>query len=635
MCGICGLISNVPLTYDDLSRVRGMTRVLAHRGPDAEGFWQDEMIAFGHQRLSILDLSEAGHQPMLCIGGRYVVIYNGEIFNFVELRQELAAKGYAFRTATDTEVIAAACDAWGKGCLHRFNGMWALALWDRQERELFLARDRFGIKPLYYHYDGVKLIFASEVQALHLWLGSSAELDTGVISDLCSGGFANHGTHRTYLKQVASLPGGHAACLQNRQLQIIRWYELPRVDVPPTLQEQAEVFRDLLVDACKLRLRSDVPVATSLSGGLDSSSIVSVLHRCFNQTTGERATTDFHNAFCASFPGTPIDEVREAQALAEGVGARLHVLDIVAPTPERLEQAMCACDGLMHALAFYPIWELYGFIHQHGIKVTLDGQGPDEMLGGYRPFAPAFRAALNAGNLAWAWDLYKTYSAQGESKQVSARQEVRSAVFHELLRRYVPNPLIRSAKALTGRATGETVHRGAELKFASPTPNGLDEFQEELYHEFFQSPLPGILQQYDRCSMAHGVECRMPFMDYRLVEFVFSLPNSSRVGGGYTKRVLREAVKGVVPESIRSRRTKIGFNAPIVDWFRGPLREWMQDIMASQDFSESPFFEGKRLRREFEDFLRADTPTWNSAWKFWGAVHFTWWQQNHGNSGGC
>ncbi|MBN2570208.1 MAG: asparagine synthase (glutamine-hydrolyzing) [Deltaproteobacteria bacterium] len=616
------------MRVDDWARVQAMCNRLSHRGPDAEGFWQDTHVAFAHRRLSILDLSRAGNQPMVCKAGRYIIVFNGEIFNFLELRRELSGKGYVFRTQTDTEVVLAAYDAWGKNCLHRFNGMWAFALWDCKDRSLFLARDRFGIKPLYYGYDDLKLVFASELQALHYWLGQDADLDEQVIFDICSGSFANHGTRKTYLKDAESLPPGHLAYLKNGELKIERWYELSRVDVPRTFGEQAGMFRDLFIDACKLRLRSDVPVGTCLSGGLDSSSIVSVLHKSLGQKTMERTTTDFHDAFCASFPDTPIDELCEARTLSKEVGAKLHVLNVTAPTPEKLERAMLSCDGPMHGLAFYPISELYGFIREKGIKVTLDGQGPDEMLGGYRPFGPAFSAALSTCNLPWAWDLYKTYSAQGENSQVSAKKEVRSALIHVLSKRYVPDSIHRLIKSFK-RNTASRITKAAHMELASPTPDDMDEFQAELYNEFFQSPLPGILQQYDRCSMAHGVECRMPFMDYRLVEFVFSLPNRARVGGGYTKRVLREAMMGIVPESIRERKIKIGFNAPIVDWFRSPLRGWMQDIMETQDFRQSAYFDGERLRMEFEDFLRADVPTWNSAWKFWGPVHFTWWKQNN------
>ncbi len=627
MCGICGVVSNNPLEEGGLVCVENMAGDLGHRGPDARGIWQNKRAALGHRRLAILDLSETGHQPMVCMNGRYVVVFNGEIYNFVELRRELSAKGYSFKTESDTEIIAASYDAWGKDCLNHFNGMWAFGLWNCQNESLVLARDRFGIKPLYFFYDGNILAFASEVKALHRWLGNSAKLDADVVSDICMGRFSSHGTEKTYLRDVRSLSAGYMACLRDGQLNIEHWYNLLPVDVPQTLPEQAEMFRDLFFDSCRLRLRSDVPVGTCLSGGLDSSSIVSVLHKCLGQTAGERATSDFHDAFCASFPKTVINEAQEAQTLAQGIDARLHVLDIIAPSSDDLEEAMRACDGPMHSLAFYPIWKLYGFINQHNIKVTLDGQGPDEMLGGYRPFLSAFRAALNGRDLSWAMDVYKTYGNQGRNEQFNAKMEVRSAFFYELRSRYLPNFLIRLAKSITGHKAGKMVDE-VKLRFTNPTPNGLDEFQSELYNEFFQSPLPGILQQYDRCSMAHGIECRMPFMDYRLVEFMFSLPNTSRVGGGYTKRILREAMKGIVPETIRTRKTKIGFNAPIVDWFRGPLRGWIRDIMVSRQFSESPFFDGKGLVQEFEDFLKTNKPSWNLAWKFWGAVHFTWWQQN-------
>jgi asparagine synthase (glutamine-hydrolysing) len=379
MCGIAGIIGtsyNRPFPLD----------ALGHRGPDAEGVWvdHDQRVWLGHRRLSILDLSEGGRQPMECVEGRYQIVFSGEIYNFLELQTFLFSKGYKFHSKSDTEIIPAAYDYWGKDCLHHFNGMWALAIWDKTKKELWLSRDRFGKKPLYYYAHEDELVFASEVRALHLWLGQSAQIDCDVIRSICQGKFEWHGTHRSYLAQVHSLPAGYFLVKSKDQLELRRWYRLEpnSVWVPPSFDDQAERLRELLIDSCRLRLRSDVPLATCLSGGLDSSSITSVVHRALPRS-GLRVAKDYHRAFLAAFPDTMLDEKKGAKALADAVGADLVVRSIEAPSEKDLLSAISSCDGPMHSLAFYPIWVLYGFIRENGVKVTLDGQGPDEMMGGY------------------------------------------------------------------------------------------------------------------------------------------------------------------------------------------------------------------------------------------------------------
>ncbi len=616
MCGIAGIFGSsfnkpIPLA------------ALRHRGPDSEGIWTDpeDKIWLGHTRLSILDLSEAGRQPMECEDGRYYIIFNGEIYNFLELRKELQDKGYVFHTETDTEIIAAAYDSWGVECLHRFNGMWAFALWDTRKSELWLARDRFGEKPLYYYVNKEEFAFASEVQALHFWLGNNTELDSEVVRSICTGKFEWHGTDRTYLANVNTLPAGHYLIKTRDSLKVHRWYRLEPncVTVPRSMPDQTQALHNLLTDACRLRLRSDVPVATCLSGGLDSSAITAIVHKGIF-TPSERSAKDFHRAFCAAFPNTILDETAKARLLAHEIGAELMVYEIRPPSGERLLKAISTCDGPMHSLAFYPIWELYGFINKNGIKVTLDGQGPDEMMGGYyETIDSALRSALSQGKVRWFWDIYKTYSGQGESQYRSSRAFARAKLFNVL-----KTPLSQLKRFILRQFVHNSNSRVDHLEYIQPIPSNLKPLSSELYSQFCQKQLPTILQQFDRCSMAHGVECRMPFMDYRVVEFVFSLPEESLVGDGFTKRVLREAVRGLVPESICSNSIKIGFNAPIVEWFLGPLREVILDTMRGKDFRQNGFFDGQRLAKQFEIWLNA--PNWGDAWAFWPPIHFALWQ---------
>jgi asparagine synthase (glutamine-hydrolysing) len=601
---MCGIIGSVPAI--DQSLLQEGMNVIAHRGPDGRGIWRlpDSDVTFGHCRLSILDLSDAGKQPMEFED--LTLTYNGEIYNYLEIKSELIRAGYQFFSETDTEVVLKAYHLWGESCFQKFNGMWALAIYNRNRKSLLLSRDRYGEKPLYYYNSKSILLFASEVKAIHKVLGKSHPLNHNVITELVSGRNSWNGTTETYLKDVSVLPGGHLLHYRDNSLRVAPWYALTEVNVPKTLKAQAEELRQMVIDACRLRLRSDVPVGTCLSGGLDSGSITGVLR---NVNTGQYT----HRSFCASFPDTPIDEASKALRIARQLGSQLDIVEIFPPQLNELEKALRDCDGPMHALAFYPIWKLYQHIRGQGILVTLDGQGPDEMLGGYRPIVPALQYAFRSVNPMYLKDVYDTYSNQGETAQVSSRKITRTA-----MRGSIKSEVKRVAKKLLRRHEDE--------HFAHPFRS--NPFDEEMYRQFFRDPLPGILQQYDRCSMAHGVECRMPFMDYRIVEFVFSLPVSSRVGGGYTKRVLREAMKGIVPDETRLDRQKIGFNAPIIDWYRGPLKEFLFDQMSSTTFLQDELFDGQKLRQDFEKFNAEQNPQWDRAWRFWGPVHYSWWKNN-------
>jgi asparagine synthase (glutamine-hydrolysing) len=617
MCGIAGLAGPA---YDSCFPLDA----LAHRGPDQQGEWRspNDKIWLGHCRLSILDLSMSARQPLECHDGRYIVIFNGEIYNFVELRRELQSHGYSFRTDSDTEIIGAAYDLWGEECLHRFDGMWAFALWDTRQKKLWLSRDRFGKKPIYYFAEKNTLAFASEVQALHRWLGSRAELDSTVVRYICAGRFGWQGTERTYLKDVHSLPAGGSLWRSDEGLAVRQWYRLQPgiVRVPRGFKDQAIALRDLIQDACRLRLRSDVPLATCLSGGIDSATITAMVHQQITKAT-ERAAGGAYEAFCAGFPGTMLDETGGADGLAKTLGVKLNVLPIQPPSADEILKAIRSMDGPMHAMAFYPIWKLFEFIRAMGVKVTLDGQGPDEMMGGYfETIQAAMLSAVKSIRPFWFRDVYRTYANLGESgflsRNTDARRELRSLLKGPLraCRSWMRNALHPPAAKSEG-----------DLEFSQPVPPGVTPLTADLYRQFCQSQLPTILQQYDRCSMAHGVECRMPFMDHRIIEYIFSLPEESLIGGGYTKRVLRDAIRGLVPDSTRLNRTKIGFNAPLVEWFAGPLRELMHDMLASRECRESHYFNGRDLSEKFSLWLQ--NPQWNSAWAYWPPVHFVLWKR--------
>jgi asparagine synthase (glutamine-hydrolysing) len=615
MCGIAG-IYNLNKNHVDKGEIDLLTDALSSRGPNGRGVWfnEDKNLAFGHRRLSILDLSSAGGQPMLSADGRFCITFNGEIYNFIEIKSELISLGYNFLSDSDTEVILNAFQEWGKDMLYRFNGMWAFGIYDNVNKELFLSRDRFGVKPFYYFFDNSKFIFASEIKAIHKILGGDHPLNGNFIKEVVHGSFLGHGLNDTYLEKVLSLPAGSNLILKNNSIKLEKWYFLKKITPPLSFQDQALKLKELIVDACKLRLRSDVAVGTCVSGGLDSGSISAVINN--HKDDLDRFSHYTHRGFCASFPNTFLDESSLAMSLAKKTNLKLDIVDINVPTKIELEEAMSQCDGPMNSLAFFPIWYLYRFIREQGITVTLDGQGPDEMLGGYKPLSEALLAAIQLKKPRWFFDVYRTYAGQGESSQLSSKWEAFKILLNFpkfLFKYYLKNFLI-----LIGLYKNVILDDIKKIGFN----NSLD---ESLYNQFFFSPLPAILQQYDRCSMASGIECRMPFMDYRIVEYIFSLPPESKVGDGYTKRILRAAMEGILPDEIRLRKTKIGFNSPIVDWFRGGLKDFMLEQMNSQEFLSCKYFDGKKIRREFYEFLNSKKPQWNTAWKFWGPVHVAWW----------
>lgn len=619
MCGIVGIIRQSAPAVHRVEAER-FANALSHRGPDGMGIWlsADSRVALGHTRLSILDLSHAASQPMVSAESGHAIAFNGEIYNFIELRAELEQAGFRFQSNSDTEVLLHGWRHWGLSLFPRLNGMWAFAIFDRESGETLLCRDRFGVKPLYYHHSSEQFLFASEVQAIDRFTRNCLELDPAFYAPLKQLE-VGVGTHLRGVNAV--LPGTFLIVRRDGTIQEQQWYRLGAVVVPQRFEEQVEAFRELIADACLLRLRSDVPVATCLSGGIDSGSIVSLLN---TQTRYEARFPGFnHRSFTAAFPGTDLDETAAAKMLAEVHGVSLDVKVMECPGVEDFERALAACDGPMPTMAFFPIWKLYQHVRQQGILVTLDGMGPDEMLGGYFAGAEAIRGAWQLRDPRWFVDVYGTYAALYENGGAWMKREL-----IQFSRELGSAGKQRLRQAIGMRAT-------APIKELPPLPPWVPEghphrnnpFARLLWHQFFAAPLPFFLHQYDRCSMANGIEARMPFMDYRVVEFAYSLPLQTKVGGGYTKRVLREAVKGILPDTIRLNRRKTGFNAPFVQWLQGPLSGWAREIASTPEFVDNPCFDGITLSRTIlKEGIQGSGATQER--EVWPALHLAWWQRN-------
>jgi len=540
MCGIAGIVDpSRAVAPDD---VRALTDVLAHRGPDGCGVYAAGGTGLGHRRLAILDLSDAGKCPMTYVspaGDVYRITFNGEIYNFLELRRELAALGHRFLSESDTEVVLAGYAQWGEAALEKFNGMWAFALRDEKKDELFLARDRFGVKPLYYHANG-RFVFASEMKAFTALPGFRARMNEPLITRILEASEPWEGmTDETMMLGVRSLPAGHSMRVTaDGRFSVRKWWETgdhPQ-EIPARYEEQAEEFRRLFLDAVRIRMRSDVPLGSSLSGGLDSSSVASAmawLHRAGGNGL-ERCAADWQKAFVAVFPGSRLDERAWAEKVAPAIGADVRYSAFDPEESVRtLQDAVWAVE-YVHGILASPVWGIYREMRRSGVVVTLDGHGADELLGGY------------AG--------------------------------------YLDVPM--------------------------------DELNGRLYNDVHRTMLPSILRNYDRCSMAHGVEVRMPLLDWRLVTYAFSLPAEAKIGGGVTKRVFRDAVRGILAEPVRTRRSKIGFNAPLVEWFNGPMKSVALRLFEHRFWNDNPFWDGPGTAARLRERMRAGDWTYRE----WGDV---------------
>ena len=398
----------------DRHRFDAFVDSLAHRGPDGRGTWFDanETLGLGHRRLAILDPRPVSDQPMADSHGRYVVVFNGEIYNFIELRDELSGLGHTFHTDCDTEVLLAAYRQWGEECQFRFNGMWAFAIWDAKERSLFLSRDRFGVKPLHYFWDGKVFAFASEMKAFLKMQGYCYRLDEGALAQALADYTALEGTERCLFLGVSRLIGGHNLRISRQGAPIVRrwWRTLDHLpEIPARHEERVEQFRSLLIDATSLRLRSDVTLGTALSGGLDSSSILACGFEADRQNRSLRRPASWRTALIADFEGTSQDETRHAVAMSEHVGAQSRIVKIdPREAMDHLDDIVFSLEEIYDILA--ALWLTYRAMRKEGIVVSMDGHGGDELLAGYHHYPEiAFRDAIRHGALMQARNLSKIH----------------------------------------------------------------------------------------------------------------------------------------------------------------------------------------------------------------------------------
>lgn len=607
MCGIAGIVAPTGARVD-ASGLASLARALAHRGPDGEGLWTSERgdIGLVHRRLAILDTSERGAQPMHTADGRHTIVFNGEIFNFIELREQLTALGSSFHSDSDTEVLLEAWRHWGEAMLPRLNGMWALAIADHDSGDLFLSRDRFGIKPLLYTLGEHGFAFASELRALLALPHTARELDTETAKQLLIDPFSVEAGERTLVRAVRRLPAGHCATLRDGRLQIKRWWRtvdnLPEVPAAP--EAQSKRFRELFFDAIRVRLRSDVPVGTCLSGGFDSSAITCAIADITQHHAREaREAKNWRHAFIASFPGQVNDETAAALEVAAYAGVEPHVTVIDdADALRHITEVLHDLDDVYISLPTAP-WQIYRELRRAKVVVSLDGHGADELMGAYRQDGQVLGFMLR--NLLATLANRSPLLAGAIESAKSAYLSLKGLNF------------VRGHRWLAPRGHGTPFDN-------DKLPAHWGALNRRLYRMFHASVLPTILRNFDRMSMAHGIEVRMPFMDWRLVTYVMSLPDSAKADTQRSKLVARDAMEGKMPERIRIDKRKVGFNSPMPRWLNGPLAPWVEELLIVDNQAFSALVDVPALRRKVKQLTAAQAWDWQSVGRLWPYIHLKW-----------
>ena len=607
MCGIAGIVS--PRGIDVASLV-AMTQMISYRGPDGFGFaFADfgrenrvevihnqvpaslggrHVIGLGNRRLAILDVSAAGNQPMQSADGDLTITYNGEIYNYKEIRGELVRLGCRFQTQTDTEVILRSYQAWGQECVRKFNGMWAFAIWDRKRQILFCSRDRFGVKPFYFaEFDGA-FYFASEIKQILRASAVSRTANLRTATLFLEWGLLDSSS-ATFFDGIYQLPGGHHLVVSpavSLKPQVSRYWELktdPELDLSDADAEQQ--YSDLFRNAVEIRLRSDVPLGVALSGGLDSSSVL-----CQAKTI---VPDSQFQTFSACFEEKELDEREYIEAALSMTGS-LGNATFPAESSfwKNLHSMIYHQDEPVGSPAVFPQWCVMAESRAKGVPVILGGQGGDESLCGYQKYHffhlshllshanPSFlRESFH-----WLRQGTKSYRNPG-------------AVLRYLPSRFAPN------SSLINRVGQPVLTQ--ERRNTRPQIGHARTIAERQKIDLIYSSIPALLHHEDRTSMAHSVESRLPFLDYRLVEFSLQCRTSLKLRNGWTKWLLRQSLAGVLPEKIRLRKTKLGFNTPEKKWLQHGLQNGHRNLWDGPDLRMSRLLDPKKFQNECHKFVSA------------------------------
>src|SRR5688572_6330610 len=612
MCGIAGILSLTKIK-DAQQIIKAATNVLTHRGPEQEQHWFNEegTVALGHTRLCIIDINQRSNQPFNYLN-RYRIIHNGELYNYLEIKKKLEKKGYSFSTESDTEVIIAAYHAYKKDCLLEFDGMFSFAIWDGEEKILFAARDRLGEKPFFFFYDEKEFLFSSEMKAL--WAAGLPKLvNESMLYNYLSISYTSNPFNpgETFYQNIQKLPAASFLqySLTTHTLTIEKYWNIVAEENSSIKSEEAiEQFTTLFNDSIKKRLRSDVAIGTSLSGGLDSSSIVAM---CAQQT----AINYTHKCFTASFPGFNKTEDGYASIVAKQFGLQHHLISINDNALlDELNAMMWHQEEPVGSASVVAQYRVYQAAKQNGVTVLLDGQGADEILAGYHKYYKWYWQQLYAEKkLAKSGEL-EAAVALGIKENFGIKNKA-MAIFPQFAM-----AMLQSKKAKEAFHQPDLNKEFAHLQkrnfyYSTPSESTLN---SALYFNSFVYGLEELLRYADRNSMAHAVEVRLPFLNYQLIEFLFTLPPHLKIKDGWTKWLLRKSMGKLLPKDIVWRKDKIGFEPP--------QKQWMQNSLVQERIQESKKILVEKNILSSSVLNKTITPTDahaadNRDWRYWSASY--------------
>ena len=588
MCGITGIF-HLDGKIVNKKILEKFTLSLFHRGPDGIGYYYDQEnnLGLGHTRLKILDITDLSNQPFLDSSKRYSITYNGEIYNYLELKDELQSKGYKFKTTGDTEVVLNSFIEWGENCNYKFNGMWAFAIWDNKMKKLFLSRDRFGVKPLYYMRLNNSVFFSSELKSFKCLEKEKPEINYGIFSSV----HKDFNREDTFLKNVFLLGPGHQLEISkdNKIIKKKWWKTIEHIPkISKSYNDQVEQFRQIFFDSCKIRSRSDVHVSTSLSGGLDSSSIVCTLD--YLKDRGKISSEKFHNSYVLNYLNEKNSETFYAKEVINNTKS--------IPTIINLEKKSINLDEFIKISYHQEMisgddglgpWSVYKRMNENNIKVSLDGHGPDELFGGYRD-VPAI-----ASNLTSWINIVRKIKLRKLGHEMNSDRNFYKHIFIKMFDK------IKNKKTTSLKKKKYFYYNDENPQYNEYDDiNNLDLFNQYLYKCFHYMALQKVLLKFDKLSMANSIESRCPFLDWRLVTFLFALPPESKIDENYTKKILRDSMIDINPPLINKRIYKKGFDGNI-EWYVENYKEYIDDIVKSKKFLESNIFDGKKILNDYDN----------------------------------
>lgn len=593
MCGISGIINHNNRFVKEQD-IRLMMQAIKHRGPDDEGLYIDKNVGLGFVRLSILDLSESGHQPMFSHDGKLVIIFNGEVYNYIEIREELK-NDFEFKTETDTEVILAAYQKWGEKCLDKFNGMFSFVIYNLTTKEIFGARDRFGIKPFYYYNDDENFIFASELKAILPFI--KREANDSIIADYLLYNRVDH-TNETFFKNIYKLPHGSSFILKGNKFVNKKWYSLSeKIKNPQELNK--EEYRHLFIESLMLRQRADVPIGVTLSGGIDSSSITAALRHDF--------FIEDLNTFSSVF--SKDDKADESEFILSFKDS-IKNMHFITPDEDSfivdIHSFIKAHNEPIPDTSPYIQYKVMELASKY-VKVTLDGQGADEQLAGYHNFFSIYFLELfKKGKLLRLLKEVFKYFVKHKNPIILLH------LVYYIMPEFIQNKISQKRFPSVSKSFAEKYKGKSKVLRSLYKPKSLND--SLLQH--FENKLEHLLKWEDLNSMHFSIESRVPFLDHNLVEATLNSPSNCKIRHGETKYILREALKDILPEKVTQRKDKKGFESPKQKWFRSTkVKNYMLKVLKSESFKKRNYFNQKVSIQQYNQHVNGEKDNSKELWK--------------------